>query len=214
MAEIQLADLIASMKPALRGVMDEWGKDQPALQVRARQDAPVETARPSPDPKPDPKPETKARMGAFGAGVGTMIEGADVRLPFLNVTIPVASAVVGAGAGLLVNHAVDLAVSPMTKDGKTNWINPVVKIAAAGAALKYGSGLMGPTAAKFAAGSLVFSVALAHTPVNDWLNQGLAKLDAWISKPITTTRARQSVLEQAQGVAASHGNRLDRLAYE
>ncbi|MDP2661293.1 MAG: hypothetical protein Q8R28_11260 [Dehalococcoidia bacterium] len=149
-------------------------------------------------PAPQPKVEAPAAMSQELApvkakqsaameampGIGLLrgpIEALDgFKIPLVNATLPIGSAVVGGLTGFVVGEVVDVVISQRTKEGGVNWINVGANGLAAGVLVKFGPGVMGHTASNFAAGIIILNLALRLPGVQD----NLAKLISAIAKPV------------------------------
>ena len=145
-------------------------------------------------------------QAAMSAGVlAGPIEALDnFSIPVINVKFPVGSALVGGVVGIVTGDVVDLVFPRRTAAGNATLINVAVNIGAGAALLKWGPGLMGSTASKFAVGTLILKIGMRFLPIESWINQMTGAIASPLSglgfKAGQEVAAGQSVFEQADEV--------------
>ena len=123
--------------------------------------------------------ESKVSMKA--SGVGGVVDTLDgFKVPVLNVSLPIGSALVGGVTGIVVGDVIDLVIPPKGTDGKANLLNVGVQVGGAATILKWGPGLMGSTASRFAAGLIVLRLILRIPMVLELIN----KADTALATPL------------------------------
>lgn len=182
------ADLVPAMKLGFKETLAEWDTSRkPAPPVSLKQgkeeggeDAPIQfpkildvkiDGRPAKAELLDPKTGVYAAQVEMSAGIAGLVEQGD-RFRILNVSLPIVSAGVGVATGMVVGNIIDVVVPPA--DMRSNPTKAVLNIGAQSlgvwAVMRYGSGFMGPTAARIGAAIIIFRVLARLLPVQQWID--------------------------------------------
>lgn len=153
----------------------------------------------------------KDEVTMHAAGLGGIVDTLDgVRVPVLNLSLPVGSALLGGVGGIVVGDVIDLVLPPPRgSDGQPtinlspkSLINVGVQAVGTAAVLWWGPGLVGGTATKFAAGVMVLRVLLRVPAVRNFINAAGGAIATPLKGIVPAVSAGQGAVAQAEQILA------------